>query len=104
MTKMQNAVDRALLGLHLSEDDAQRALDWVVVQVDVARQAGMRHIDLPASFNIDVVRSAVQAGMVGYFWQSGYVVRAYVTRGDQPVPDVVVAAVGNANAGPERAA
>ena len=104
MTDIQNAVDRALLGLHLSEEDQRRALDWLAEQVGRARTSGEHCIDLPSAFNVDVARHAVEAGMVNYFWQSGETVRLYVTRGDQPVRGGTAEGRNELHAGPDCAA
>jgi hypothetical protein len=85
MTKTETAVDRALLGLHLSQEEETRAWDWLAAEVESARDAGRHRLDLPSDFNTTLIRRTMKEGLVSYFWECGAQMHlSLTTQGDQP--------------------
>ena len=78
MTKTQTAIDRALLGLHLSDDEAGHAIGWLAAEVGLARSRGGDYVDLPSGFNIHVARRAVNTGLVDHFSYSAQRMRLFI--------------------------
>jgi hypothetical protein len=78
MTKTQTAIDRALLGLHLSEDEVGHAMGWLAAEVGLVRSRGGDYVDLPSGFNIHIARRAVNTGLVDHFRYSAQRMRLFI--------------------------
>ncbi len=78
MTKTQTAIDRVLLGLHLTDDEAVHAIGWLAAEVGLVRSRGGNHVDLPSGFNIHIARRAVNSGLVDHFEYSAQRMRLFI--------------------------
>jgi hypothetical protein len=78
MTRAQTAIDRALLGLHLSDEEAGHAMGWLEAEIRSARSRGGDHVDFPSGFNMALARRAVNKGVVDRFLYCAHRVRLFI--------------------------